>query len=187
VSWQVLTGVVEWWADEGLRDIGRLQRAGARSAPEHRTPSGTIDSTRAAFVAQRDPWRLSEITLGPHDDPATPAVTSWADNATAVLTGIPARQHVVGPNETWGDLTVRRMLDPAALQSLVAKPWASRFEIPGELLERDITVVPELVTLASDRYEVTYNRELGILVTWTANINGAVAQRTSLTRLTTVA
>jgi len=86
-----------------------------------------------------------------------------------------------------GDLTVRRMLDPAALQSLLAKPWASRFEIPGELLEHDITVVPELVTLATDRYEVTYNRELGILLTWTAIIHRAVAQRTSLTHLTTVA
>jgi hypothetical protein len=45
MTWHVLTGVVEWWADEGLRDIGRRRFHEARGTTVSADASspGTID------------------------------------------------------------------------------------------------------------------------------------------------
>ena len=200
MPWEVLTGVVEWWADEGLRDVGRGRFHAARVPPqivvkpgddERLSGDATVRETpihlaRAVFAARRVPWRLTQISLGsPEDDPG-PVVASWADDATAVLKGSPAGQHWVEPNVTWGDLGLRRMLEPAALATLVARPWRARFRVAGHLVEGDISVVPEFVSLASDHYDVTHDGRLDILTSWTAVIDGQVAQRISLTQLTVV-
>lgn len=102
-----------------------------------------------------------------------------------MLKGSPAEQHLVG-NEKWGDLGLRRMLEPIPLKTLVPRPWHAEFRVAGPLLERDLFVLPELVSLATDHYEVRYDADLDILTTWSAVIDGEAAQRISLTHLTCV-
>lgn len=189
MSWEVLAGAVEWWADEGLRDVGRrrFHEARGKGVSSDAAPLGTVDRVRAVFVAQRRPWRLSEVALDTTNDEVTPAVASWADEATAVLKGSPARQHVVGPEESWGDLGVRQMLVPTALEVLVPKPWTAEFRVPGEVLERDVSVLPEFVSLGTDHYKVSYDADLDVLTAWTAVIDGAAAQRLVLSQTTSLA
>jgi len=79
------------------------------------------------------------------------------------------------------------MLDPTVLETLVPKPWAGQFRVPGDVLERDVSVLPEFVTLTTDHYEVCYERDLNILTAWTAVIDGAVAQRISLSQVRSLA
>jgi hypothetical protein len=176
MSWSILLGVVEWWADEERRDAGRGTT----------TSGATIDHVRAAFVAQRSPWRLSEVTLDTTNPDVTPAIASWADAATAVLRGTPAQQHVVGANESWGDLCLRSLLLPTALEALLPKPWPSEFHVPGELLERDVSVLPDLISLGTDHYEVSYDPDLDTITAWTALIDGTPAQRVTLSNITSL-
>jgi len=187
VAWEALTGVVEWWADEGIRDLGRGRFHASRG---HKTggpplPEGSIWTKRSAFVARRRPWRLAWVALGPVDE-GDAAVLAWADEATAVLVGEPASQHVVGPNETWGDLGLRRMLEPGPLEVFVPKPWSENLRIEGRLLEDDMTVVPEFVSLATDHYEATYDPQLEILTSWSAFMDGKVAWRQALSNVVSV-
>ena len=200
MSWQIISGVVDWWADEGLRDLGRCRRALAdgRIPNPQRIARGTLDFFRAAFIAQRDPWRLTEVILLEHRDPwrltdgtlleapesPAPVIASWADEATAILRGKPAEQHVVAAKESWGDFCVRVMLNPNALSQLVPEPWSDRFELDGPLLEHDPSILPGLFSCSTDRYEITFDPGREILMSWTAIIDGAVAQRVTLSRLT---
>jgi hypothetical protein len=189
MPWDILAGTVEWWADERRRDVGRerFHRTRGTAASSDVASPGTIDCTRAAFVAQRHPWRLSELTLDTSNDDVAPAVTSWAGEATAVLKGAPARQHLVGPQESWGDLGVRLLLIPAAIEALIPKPWAREFQIPGEVLERDVSVLPELLSLGTGRYEVSYDGDLDIVTSWTAVIDDAAVQWVRLGQVASLA
>lgn len=182
MPWQVLTGVLEWWADQGLLNIGRrrFHKAQGRMAFEGATSTAGIELMRFAFAARRVPWRLTAVSLGAPDDKGPPAVVSWADDATAVLKGNPAESQLVGPNYPSGSWGLRRMLEPGKLETLIPKPWPARFELAGHLLEQDMFLLPEFVSLASDSYEVTYGAELDILTMWAAIIDGDVAQRISL-------
>lgn len=189
MPWQVLTGAVEWWADEGRRDVGRRRFHAARGkeyGPEEVNSRGPVDvhQVRAVFAARRVPWRLAEVWLDSRDD--RPAVVSWADEATAVLKGNPAQQHTVEANESFGDLELRRMLEPEALETLVPRPWPAQFRVAGHLLEQDHFLLPGLISLACDHYEVSYDADLDALTTWIAVIDGEAAQRISLTHLTSV-
>lgn len=186
--WHVLTGVCEWWADEGIRDVGRARFREARgtelsSAPGKRTPLGSIDCRRVAFVARRDPWRLAQVDVAGRDD--CPLV-AWADNATAVLDDSPAKARIIGPKISYGDLGLRRMLHPARLETIVPKPWSSQLRIEGQLLERDMSVLPEFVSLGTDFYEVAYDEDLDVLTAWTAYIDGEAASRISVSQLAEV-
>jgi hypothetical protein len=111
---------------------------------------------------------------------------SWADDATAVLMGNPAAQHLVPSNESWGDSGLRRMLEPGPLEALVPRPWGSLLTIDGELLELDTLLLLEFVSLAADHYEAAYDDELDALTSWTAFIDGEPAQRQALTHLTVI-
>ena len=197
MTWEVLTGVIEWWADEGLRDIGRrrFHQAKGKHVSADGLPRGSIDATRHAFVVRRAPWRLAQVSLDvtgtgeggqawrPADE--TPrVVVSWADDATAVLRGDPATQHVVPTDESWGDSGLRRMLEPGPLEALVPKPWGPLLTVDGELLEHDAFLLPAFVSLAANHYEAAYNDELDVLTAWTAYIDGEPAQRQTLTHLT---
>ena len=187
MPWQILSGVVEWWAEEGLRDLGRRRRAldAGRTPNAQQIARGTLDIVRAAFIAQREPWRLTEVTLLEVPESTAPVIASWADEATAVLRGKPAEQHFVPPNQSWGDLGVGVMLKPDALRQLVPEPWPERFVVDGPRLEQhDLTLFPELVTASTDRYEVVFDPSREILMSWTAIIDGEVAQRITLSRLT---
>jgi hypothetical protein len=186
MPWQILSGVVERWADEGLREVGRSRRVLDAGGTPHaqRIARGTLDIVRAAFIAQREPWRLTEVTLLEVPESTSPAIASWADEATAVLRGKPAEQHLVAPNESWGDLCVRIMLKPHALRQLVPEPWPERFVVDGRLLEHDPSLLPELLSWSTDRYEVVFDPGQEILTSWTATIDGEVAQRITLSRLT---
>jgi hypothetical protein len=149
-----------------------------------RIARGTLDIFRAAFIAQREPWRLTEVTLPDVPESTAPVIASWADEATAVLRGKPAEQHVVAANESWGDLGVRAMLKPDGLRQLVPEPWPERFVVDGPLLEDDPTLLPELFSVSTDRYEVVFDPSREILTSWAAIIDGEVAQRITLSRLT---
>lgn len=135
---------------------------------------------RALFVARREPWRLSELSLERREDDVVPAVAAWADAATAVLIGHPARQQVVGPRQSWGTLGAKHLLVPDVLAKVVQQPWPERFELDGRALEQDLELVPELVTLGCDRYVAAYDGQVGVITDWTAFIGGAVAQRIQL-------
>lgn len=188
MSWTVLSGVVEWWADEGLRDVGRRrfhESRGAGSLGGEPLPRGSIDQETAAFVARRAPWRLALVTIHA-SSPAQAEVVSWADDATVVLHGNPASGRVLTPNESWGDLGARRLLCPDPLGQVIARPWPPRFNLAGRLLEQDMSVLPAFLTLGTDHYEVAYDPELDVLTSWTAFIDGEVAARRQLRHLTGV-
>lgn len=184
MAWRVLAGVFDWWADEGIRDIGRERfhrRRGSDVSGTIGSP-GTTDSLRFAFVAQRSPWRLAEVYLRSPDDPPL-AVVAWADRATAVLKGQPAEQHLVQSNESFGDGGLKAMLEPGRLETLVGKPWSPHFRVNGELLDRDWSLLPEFLSLGTDYYEARYDAGLDALRSWTAFIDEAPAARLSLSRL----
>lgn len=186
MTWTVLTGVVEWWSDEGLRDLGRArfhERRGRHRSGGDLLPRGSIDQHTAAFVARRTHWRLAVVTTDATS--ATQAdVVAWADDATVVLHGSPASGRVLTPNESWGDLGARRLLCPGRLEQLIARPWPLRFTLEGSILEEDMGVLPEFVTLASDHYEITYDADLDVLTSWTAFIDDEPAARQQLRHLT---
>jgi hypothetical protein len=156
MGWEVLTGVIHWWADEGLLDMGRRRFHRARGKTVRggeALPLGSIHATRHAFAVRRTPWRLAQVSLEPADpaaprpgwqtsadDELLPAVVAWADDATAVLKGRPVTQHVV----------------------------------------------PEFVSLDADHYEATYDGELDVLTSWTAYIDGKAAQRHTLDHLSDI-
>lgn len=76
-----------------------------------------------------------------------------------------------------------RLLCPGSLEQFIPRPWSPRFSLTGDVLEADMSVLPEFVTLASDHYEVTYEPELDVLTSWTAFIDGEVAARQQLRHL----
>jgi hypothetical protein len=199
MAWEVLTGVIDWWADEGLRDVGRrrFHLAMGKQVGAGLLPRGSIDASRHAFVVRHHPWRLAQVRLDVADSDADGqtgqltanapgVVVSWADDATAVLSGSPASQHVVPANESWGDFGLRSMLEPGPLETVVAKPWGRLVTIDGQLLETDSFILPELVSLTASHYEATYDADLDALTSWTAFIDGEVAHRQSLTQLTVI-
>ena len=188
MTWQVLAGQFEWWADEARRDLGRRRYHAARGrvfAEEEPGETLAVDTRRVAFIVQRSPWRLGQIALGPEFNEA--AIVAWADDATAVLAGSPATLRVLGPNETWGDLGLRRMLEPARLEAHVPRPWAATFRVDGALVDGDLSAVPELVSLSTDHYEAAYDAALGVLTQWTAVIDGEVVARHELRDLALLA
>ncbi len=190
MSWQALTGVFEWRVDEGLRDVGRrrFHEAGGRPDLVRRGAvqrKALLLAVRWVFVARRHPWRLAVVNLRDQDT-GSPAVTAWADDVTAVLKGVPAAQHVVGPNQSWGNLGLRRMLEPESLTTFVPPPWPPSFRIRGDLLEDDSSAAPEFTSLAVDHYEAGFDPALGVVTAWTAFIDGAVALRQTLAQLTAV-
>ena len=190
MSWQALTGVFEWRVDEGLRDVGRRRFHEAGGLPDLARRGAVQRSAlrlavRWAFVARRHPWRLAVVSLR-DQDAGSPAVTAWADEATAVLKGAPAAQHVVGPNQSWGNLGLRRMLQPESLTTFVPPPWPASFRIRGDLLDGGPSVAPEFTSLAVDHYEARFDPALGVVTAWTAFIDGAVALHQTLAQLTAV-
>jgi hypothetical protein len=184
--WHALTGVCEWWADEGICDVGRARYHQARR-PELSSgkvrPLGTVDRRRVAFVARRDPFRLAQVDLAGRD--ACSLVAS-ADNATAVLDGSPAKARVIGPKVSYGDLGLRRMLHPAALETIVPRPWPSQLHVEGHLMEADMSLWVPPLSLGADFYEVAYDEDLDVLTAWTAYIDGAAACRISVSHLADV-
>jgi hypothetical protein len=167
MSWQVLTGVVEWCADEGLRDIGRMRfhRASGhdiRTGPPE--PRGTVALQRRAFVARRSPWRLAQVSLDEHypyeRDGSSFPVVAWADDAVVALSGQPAKQIQLGPTDTLGDNGLRSMLEPEPLEQVFSRPWPIEIRLGGDLLERDMLILPAFISLGADHYEATYEPEL---------------------------
>jgi len=181
-SWSALAGVIEYWAEEGLRHLGRLRANG--SSETSVVPMGTVDQAFAAFVAQREPWRASEITLITNG--TGPVIASWADDATAVIDGVPAQQHVVASNESWGDLGLYPLLNPSWLERLVSKPWPAEFRITGESFKQEQDAALELSSASVSHYDIVYDSALGIITQWAATIESAVASRFSLTQLQTL-
>jgi hypothetical protein len=186
MSWDVLAGVIEWWADEDVRGVGRRRynESKGRSMSDL-VPKVITCTIRSAFVARRRPWRMTQIVLTANVDRA--AVLAWADDATAVLKGDPPSQHIVAENESWGDLGLRSMLEPGPMELIVRRPWPSTLRIGGHLLEQAEMIMHEFTSLGSDYYEVTYDSERDILTSWSAFIDGDLAMRQEITQLVDVA
>lgn len=187
MTWTALTGVVECWSDEGLRELGRRRFQERRGRPltgGALLPRGSIEQHTAAFVARRNPWRLALVTIAATGSEAD--VVAWADDATVVLHGDPASGRVLTQNESWGDLGARRLLCPDPLEQFIARPWPLRFNLDGNTVEANMGVLPEFVTMATDHYEITYNAELDVLTSWTAFIDDEVAARQELRQVTRV-
>jgi len=141
---------------------------------ERRVDEGRLDIGRHRFHKAR-----GHVDLAGSEE-------EWADDATAVLKGVPATQHVVGPNHSIGNLGLRRMLDPESLQAFVPLPWPTSFDVPGHLLDDDVFVAPELTFLAVDHYEAGFDPALGLLTAWRGFIDGEVALSLTLSQLTAV-
>ena len=88
------------------------------------------------------------------------------------------------PNESWDNLGARRLLCPDPLEQLIVRPWPLRFDLDGSILEENMGVLPEFVTVATDHYEITYDAELDVLTSWTAFIDDEPAARQQLRHLT---
>lgn len=115
----------------------------------------------------------------------TPPLVGWADDLTAVIEGNPLTGTVlVGPSHTRGDLGLGRMLNPRSLEALVPPPWTSSFEIEGGALEGDFGIAPEFTTLSAERYEVEFDEHHQVITAWRAFIDGQLAHRQQLVRLT---
>src|SRR3954452_11754953 len=173
MSWNVLAGLVELRIDEVTHPDP--MPGSVRSAP-----AAVI---RAAFLAQKSPWRLAELTIHATDPEATPAVATWADNATAVLRGTPAAQHVVASNEVWGDLGLHHLLDTRRIEALAPKPWGAQFEINGDAAARVAEIAPELVAMGAERYRATYDSSLDVLTQWVAARDGQAVHELTLSEL----
>ena len=111
---------------------------------------------------------------------------AWADDAVVALGGQPAKQIQLGPTETFGDNGLRSMCEPEPLEEMLSRPWPIEIRLDGDLLERDMFIVPAFISLAADHYEATYDPELDVLTSWKAFIDGEMAQRITLTSLTAI-
>jgi hypothetical protein len=187
--WEVLCGSLEVVRDLQLEDLGR-KRFHARRNPDVRS-EGCVGLSgrqlfRVAFAVRRAPWRLAMIEV--ETDYAIPGMPSeddvvlvaWVEGLTTIIRGDPAATEVLGSDVgTFGDQQIGRLLQPEPLEDLVPPPWPAHFEIAGPTLDADeaMFLVPGLITLAADRYEAEYDRNIGILTCWTAYIDGKVATR----------
>jgi len=193
MSWELLTGCVEYF-NERLMDLGRYRfHRDNGSGPEHYAPvEPEVTVIRLAFLAQREPWRLALIDL----DPADPSILAFADDAWVTLRGDPLVPDGGAPAadrdvSTHGDHCVRALLEPAWLEEVLGGPVTSEvFDVSPERL---LTVALDaggrglgLVSLGVDRHEVTYDRSLEIVTSWTTYIDGAVARRTRVLQLNSV-
>jgi hypothetical protein len=192
MSWQVQTGVIEWWSDEGLRDVGRnrYHQAVGHNVRSGSSAIGTLAFQRRAFVAHRSPWRLAQVSLEEdytyaNDEDSVPVV-AWADDAVVALRGTPATPFPLGPNTTLGNLGLRQMLEPEPLEQLTPRPWPIEMRLDGCLLERDMFILGAFISLGTHHYEATYEPELDVLTSWKAYIDGELAQRITLTFLTSI-
>lgn len=178
MTWCVLSGECEWWADEGIRDVGRARFHQARGTElsSAQTPLGTIEFSRIAFQVRRGS-RLVQMHVAGSD--GTPDLEAWADEVSSVL--FDARPLEAGARGVHASLShgwLWSMLHPAPLEGVVPKPWFSQIRIEGHLLEPPTcSVFPAFVSLAADFYEATYDADLDVLTAWTAYIDGAAAHR----------
>jgi hypothetical protein len=166
MSWNILFGVVSWSAAEDADD---------------QSPSNVF--VQAAFVARRDPWQAAELYTAAPPDRGTPTLAGWTSDATVVIAGDPPAQIVVGDHETWGDLALKAMLNPEVLKGIHPLPWEASFTVPSSAQNRVSESAPELFSLEVDRYEATYDAELGILTSWHATRSDEIVQQIVLSNL----
>lgn len=183
MSWRLLSGSAEWFWDETLREVGRRRFHAQRNLEIVRSEASTIfpqQRDRAGFLFQRDPWRLALFGIEGHLSGSTLIHWGRAFNLNVDLVDGTLIQQVVGPEDSANDHGLRRMLEPSSLEQLVPTPWPDEFTIEGHALEANMFVAPELVSLSTDYYTVTYDRELGVLMSWQSIIDGHVAQSLTL-------
>jgi len=162
MAWTAMSGVLTWRADEALLEAGRGIYHGTEDR-EPRTRASELTVVRhRVFGAYARPWRCAWVNL--LDDGGGP-VGAEADELDA---------------GTRDYLDIRGMLDPSPLSEVVELPGDGTFRVPGSSVEEDLTLLPGLVALGSDYYEAELRQELGIIVSWTAVIGGAVASQLSV-------
>lgn len=179
--WGVTTGVISWWADESLRDVGRLRYRAARDGGQ--VPQGTrppqVDHALSAFVARRKPWRLSIVDLGQDS-----TSVMWADAETAVMEGQPVVGRILTPSEGWGDLGLSLLLLPQGIREEMKDEWSdeSVFEIAGSHVN-ELQPAASLITLGADYYKIQYDARQQIITEWTAMVDGTPAASVTLSNL----
>ena len=193
-SWDVIAGVLECWTDEDLREVGRvLYRNGGIPVPRMRDQQEELgeESVRVVFVARRCPWQLTEMVLctppGQGDYTAQESVAMtvvWSSDVTTVLEGRPCSARILEPEHSWGDYSLRRLLQPSSLEQFRARPWPAGFDLPGAELANNLQVAPELISLGAETYVVRYDGSLDVITEWKTYIKGQVAQRFTLSELT---
>ena len=135
------------------------------------------------FVAFASPWRAAMVSLDGRTGNDLPAIVAWADGAATALKGSPAE--LASTDGSWGDLGLRRMLDPwwiRTLSDLEGGTVVVESECHGQLVD----VAPEMVSLGAVRYEADYDDDKNVILEWRALIDGRVAQRTTLSSLTAI-
>jgi hypothetical protein len=191
MSWELLSGCVEEYFNQQLLDLGRYRfHRDNGTGPEYYTPvKPEVTVCRLAFLAQREPWRL--VSIG--RDEAEGSILAFADDAWVTLRGdpvVPDGDASTADHDasTRGDHCVRALLEPTWLEEVLGAPMTSDvFDVsPERLLLVTLDAGGRglgLVSIGADRHEVTYDRRLEIVTSWTTYIDGAVARRNSVSQL----
>ena len=184
--YSAVTGIFELWENQAL--LVAASRGLLPESPwEHDRgrPAEMVITERWAFAARCRPLYLATVSLQ-SDEGSAAASIAWAGSATAVITGDPLTAHAAAPNESWGDLGLKIMLEPALLETVIPGPWPDAFTVDGTRLAADPSVVPGFQARGADRFSATYDTDLAIITSWTAEIGGMAARRHVLSHLSAV-
>jgi hypothetical protein len=76
------------------------------------------------------------------------------------------------------------MLEPRWLRRVgLTGEIPATISIPGEVLDRDIRIVPPLTCPGADRYVAAYEQRIGVITLWEAYIDGTTASRWTVSEL----
>lgn len=132
---------------------------------------------RRAFAATLHPRRLAAVDLGGYDPVLALAATG--DSVVCFKGEPPAPVDLGHTNSEVGSLW--RLLDPSWLQRVgIDGEIPALFTVPGAILDRDVTIAPELVCLGTEHYQVTFQPDLQVITCWEAYVDDRVADRRTL-------
>lgn len=171
--WKWIAGIFTFSEDLSVSDEGRRRYQSENGHPGSESQEvynpGLETVVAWSFIARRVPWCLSVQSL--RDDESNVLSISWGDFSTVVLGPTERASRFMGPNEQQGDVGLSTMLRPDAL--LQIRPLARTFSLTEK--EVGLNKLPALVTLSTTTYEAEMSDELGVLLSWTAVIDGQVA------------
>lgn len=159
-----MSGVLTWEADEPLIDVGRGIYHGIEPDPDQLSSKVWTVLYRRLFAVFASPWRCAFVNLLIDLDGQGP-FGAEADEQDAH-----SRDY----------LDIRGMLDPSQLSDVVDLAQGAKIRVPGRPIEEVPFLLPGLVVLGSDFYEVEFHPDLGIITSWTGVIRGIVASRVTV-------
>ncbi len=183
--WKSLAGsclsITDVRAESAARDLfhGIPHQTDNASTCEDAGGEPAVLEVRYLFAVQRLPWRLAIVFT----DLSAPIVSvSWANTMTTAISASPIKAEVLGPDVSYGDLGLHRLLVPEGLEVVFPRPWPSELHIPGVALETEeaMAAVPELVRLGCNEYVATFDPDLGIVTKWISRFGNTTVTEITL-------